>query len=122
MKPVNGIAVVTTDVLDYGNYTVNASYVGDKNFTKGYDIYEFTTNQTDDYLINITASDIEVGDNTNITVNVPSDATGKVIIELNGTNYTVTIADGKAVLNNVSTLEEGVYNVTAYFGDDKYAN
>ncbi|WP_407393829.1 Ig-like domain repeat protein [Methanobrevibacter sp.] len=122
VKPVNGIAVVTTDVLDYGNYTVNASYAGDKNFTKDYDIYKFTTNQTDDYLINITASDIEVGDNTNITVNVPSDATGKVIIELNGTNYTVTIADGKAVLNNVSTLEEGVYNVTAYFGDDKYAN
>ena len=27
VKPVNGIAVVTTDVLDYGNYTVNASYV-----------------------------------------------------------------------------------------------
>nr|WP_295160685.1 Ig-like domain-containing protein [uncultured Methanobrevibacter sp.] len=122
VKPVNGIAVVTTDVLDYGNYTVNASYAGDKNFTKDYDIYKFTTNQTDDYLINITASDIEVGDNTNITVNVPSDAIGKVIIELNGTNYTVTIADGKAVLNNVSTLEEGVYNVTAYFGDDKYAN
>ena len=82
----------------------------------------FTTNQTDDYLINITASDIEVGDNTNITVNVPSDATGKVIIELNGTNYTVTIADGKAVLDNVSIRKEGVYNVTAYFGDDKYAN
>ncbi|WP_407453277.1 Ig-like domain repeat protein, partial [Methanobrevibacter sp.] len=122
VKPVNGIAVVTTDVLDYGNYTVNASYAGDKNFTKDYDTYEFTTNQTDDYLINITASDIEVGDNTNITVNVPGDATGKVIIELNGTNYTAVIAGGKAVLDNVSTLKEGVYNVTAYFGDDKYAN
>ena len=122
VKPVDGIAVVTTDVLDYGNYTVNASYAGDKNFTKDYDTYEFITNQTDDYLINITASDINVGENTNITVNVPADATGKVIIELNGTNYTATINGGKAVLNNVSTLKEGVYNVTAYFGDDKYVN
>ena len=117
-----GIAVITTDVLDYGNYTVNATYAGDKNFTKDYDIYEFTTNQTDDYLINVTASDINVSDNTNITVNVPSDATGKVIIELNGTNYTATISDGKAILDNVSTLKEGVYNVTAYFGDEKYVN
>ncbi len=41
---------------------------------------------------------------------------------MNGTNYTATISGGKAVLNNVSTLKEGVYNVTAYFGDDKYAN
>ena len=122
VKPVDGIAVISTDVLDYGNYTVNASYAGDKNFTKDYDTYEFTTNQTDDYLINITASDINVGENTNITVNVPADATGKVIIELNGTNYTATINGGKAVLNNVSTLKEGVYNVTAYFGDDKYVN
>ena len=122
VKPVDGIAVITTDVLDYGNYTVNASYAGDKNFTKDDAIYKFTTNQTDDYLINITASDIEVGDNTNITVNVPADATCKVIIELNGTNYTATINGGKAVLNNVSTLKEGVYNVTAYFGDDKYVN
>ena len=119
----NGVAVITTDVLDYGTYTVTASYAGDKNFTIDSDTYEFTTNKTSDYSINITATDIKVGNNTNITVRVPADATGNVIIELNGTNYTAIInEDGIAVLNNISTLKEGVYNVTAYFGNDKYVN
>ena len=121
-KPVNGIAVITTDVLDYGDYTVEASYPGDKNFTADSDTLEFTTNKTDDYLINITATDIKVGNNTNITVYVPADAEGIVVIELNGTNYTATISDGKAVLNNISTLKEWVYDVVAYFGNEKYAN
>nr|WP_292740667.1 Ig-like domain repeat protein [Methanobrevibacter sp.] len=118
-----GIALITTDKLDYGTYTVVATYPGDMNFTVDFDTYEFTTNATDDYLINITATDIKVGNNTNITVRVPGDATGNVIIELNGTNYTAVInEDGIAVLNNISTLKEGVYNVTAYFGNDKYVN
>ena len=118
----DGVALFTTDVLENGTYTIVASYPGDRNFTVNSTEYTFTTNLTSDYVMNITASDIYVGNNTNITVNVPVDATGNVIIELNGTNYTVAISQGKAVLNNVSTLKEGVYIVTAYFGNDKYVN
>jgi len=118
----DGVAIFTTDVLENGTYTIVASYPGDRNFTVNSTEYTFTTNLTSDYVMNITASDIYVGNNTNITVNVPVDATGNVIIELNGTNYTVAISQGKAVLNNISTLKEGVYIVTAYFGNDKYVN
>ncbi|WP_133241952.1 Ig-like domain-containing protein, partial [Methanobrevibacter thaueri] len=118
----DGVALFTTDVLENGTYTIVASYPGDRNFTVNSTEYTFTTNRTSDYVMNITASDIYVGNNTNITVYVPVDATGNVIIELNGTNYTVAISQGKAVLNNVSTLKEGVYIVTAYFGNDKYVN
>ena len=118
----DGVALFTTDVLENGTYTIVASYPGDRNFTVNSTEYTFTTNLTSDYVMNITASDIYVGNNTNITVYVPVDATGNVIIELNGTNYTVAISQGKAVLNNISTLKEGVYIVTAYFGNDKYVN
>ena len=83
---------------------------------------EFTANKTSDYELNITAGDIEVDELTNITVNVPSDAKGKVIIEIDGVNYTATIKDGKAVFNNEIGLGIGKYNITAYFGNDKYAN
>ena len=118
----NGIAVFTTDVLENGTYTAVASYAGDKNFTVDTDSSDFTANKTSDYELNITAGDIEVDDLTNITVNVPADAKGKVIIEIDGVNYTATIKDGKAVFNNGTGLGIGKYDITAYFGNDKYAN
>ena len=118
----NGIAVFTTDVLENGTYTAVASYAGDKNFTADTNSSEFTANKTSDYELNITAGDIEVDELTNITVNVPSDAKGKVIIEIDGVNYTATIKEGKAVFNNETGLGIGKYNITAYFGNDKYAN
>ena len=45
----------------------------------------------------VNADDIKVGENVTVSVNVPSDATGDVIITVDGKNYTVAIVDGKAV-------------------------
>ena len=118
----NGIIVITTDKLANGTYTVNASYAGDKNFTKASVTNTFTTNKTSGYELNITADDIKVGDLTDIVVNVPDDAKGIVIVEIEGKNYTATIKEGKAVFNNQTGLPVGKYNITAYFGNDKYTN
>ena len=118
----SGVIVITTDKLANGTYTVNASYIGDKNFTKASVTETFTTNKTSGYELNITAGDIKVGDLTDIVVNVPEDAEGIVIVEIEGKNYTAAIHDGKAVFNNQTNLPAGKYNITAYFGNDKYAN
>jgi len=118
----SGVIVITTDKLANGTYTVNASYIGDKNFTKASVTETFTTNKTSGYELNITAGDIKVGDSTDIVVNVPKDAEGIVIVEIEGKNYTAAIKDGKAVFNNQTNLPAGKYNITAYFGNDKYAN
>ncbi|MBQ2652500.1 MAG: Ig-like domain repeat protein [Methanobrevibacter sp.] len=124
IKPnAEGIAVVVTDVLESGSYTVTVSYPGDKNFTSGGAQVDVVTNKTSDYLINITAGDIKVEEDTNIVVNVPVDAEGIVIVNINGTNYTARISQGKAVFNNDTTgLSAGRYNITAYFGNAKYEN
>ena len=118
----NGLIIVTTNKLENGTYIVTANYTGDKNFTKQVVTRTFTTNKTSDYNFNITAADVEVDELTDIIVNVPADAKGTVIVNINGTNYTATINDGKAVFNNQTNLGAGRYNITAYFGDDKYAN
>ena len=123
IKPnVDGFAVVVTDVLENGTYTAVARYVGDKNFTAGTDQFEFTTNKTSDYVMNVTANDVKVDELTDIVVNVPVDAKGIVKVEIDGVNYTAVIKDGKAVFANETNLPVGKYNVTAYFGNDKYAN
>ena len=124
VKPnADGVAVVTTDILENGTHTLSVSYACDNNFTEATsDQPNFVTNKTSDYVMNITAYDIKYGNATNITVNVPVDAKGIVIVNINGTDYTATITDGKAVFNENIRLAEGRYNITAYFGNKKYEN
>ena len=65
---------------------------------------------------NITV-DVE-GDDVSITL--PSDATGNVEVSVNGKKYTVPVKDGKAVLNDLP-LEAGNNTIIAIWeGDDNY--
>ena len=118
----DGKIVVTTEKLTNKTYAIAVSYAGDKNYTEASATGSFDVPKASDYKLNITAGDIKVGDLTDIIVNVPKDAEGKVIVNIDGTNYTATIKEGKAVFNNQTGLGEGRYNITAYFGDAKYAN
>ena len=120
----NGVARIVIDKLPVDTYNIFANYTGDKNFTNASTTLTDGLNvvKVSDYLINVTAGDIKVGNLTDIVVNVPSDASGKVIVNINGTNYTAVISQGKAVFNNDTGLGEGKYNITAYFGNGKYAN
>jgi hypothetical protein len=114
----NGLIILTTDKLENGTYTIIANYTGDKNFTNDTAALTFTTNKTTDYSLNISAGDVEVDDLTDIVVNVPGDAKGIVIININGTNYTAAINNGRAVFNNRTYLGAGRYSITAYFGNE----
>ena len=70
--------------------------------------------------------DVKYGEALDVTVYVPKDATGKVILEVDGKNYTSNIVagSGKAVFTDVPVpaIKAGRYNITAYFGDAKYLN
>ena len=55
-----------------------------------------------------------------ITINLPKDSTGNVIVEISGKKYIVVIKNGKAVLD-ISNLNEGEHKYKInYLGDDKY--
>ena len=118
----DGIAVVVTDVLENGTYVSSAAYPGDTNFTQNSVSFTFTANKTSDYVMNITAHDIEIENPIDVVVNVPADAKGIVKLKIDGTNYTATISNGKATFTNTIDLPAGRYNITAYFGDKKYEN
>ena len=70
---------------------------------------------------NISADDIIVGDSACIITYLnESDATGVIIVYINGTAYEGVISEGIAVVN-ITDLSAGVYNVTAHYaGDTKY--
>ena len=68
---------------------------------------------------NISVHNIMVDDIEHVTVSLnESDATGIVIININGTEYDTSIINGSAVFN-VSGLNAGTYNVIAFYGGDR---
>ena len=66
--------------------------------------------------LNLSAEDITVGENVNIDVVLPQDATGNVTLN----NSTISIKNGKATFV-ISNLDVGDYKfIVNYSGDDKY--
>ena len=121
-KPVSfngGIARFVVENLAYGNKTIAVTYGGDANYTRNFTTANFTVSKRNSY-VKVNVSDINVGDVAYINVTVPSNATGHVIVNIKGTNYTVNLTGGVGSLS-VEGLGNGTYNVIAtYLGDDQY--
>ena len=124
----SGPRYVDVKGLAAGTYYVNATYIGDGKYLSSYDdSASFIVNQIDSD-INLTVSEggiIAKGNNVNITIEAPINATGKVNVTLwNGTkkisSHIVYVNDGEGILH-LDSPAVGVYNVTAvYLGDGKY--
>ena len=70
--------------------------------------------------LTINANDINVGSTANIVVNVPSGATGTVILKVGGITKTATISNSKATFS-IPNLSAGTYVVEAtYNGNTQY--
>jgi hypothetical protein len=71
--------------------------------------------------VNVTVGEIIEGIDTVITINVtPENATGKVLVEIDGVGYYVNLTNGSAELP-VKDLDKGNHTISVvYLGDDKY--
>uniref|UniRef100_UPI003868E6C8 Ig-like domain repeat protein n=1 Tax=Methanobrevibacter sp. TaxID=66852 RepID=UPI003868E6C8 len=119
----DGKATMPGIILPAGNYTVEATYNGDENYTVNTNSTNFTVYKAKPVL-NITVEDIYYGEEANITVTVPDGVTGNITIKINGTdkNITLPIVDGK-VNWTVSGLAVGNCVVIAnYSGNANYTN
>ena len=73
-----------------------------------------------DSTMDVTVDDIVFGEDLTVNAVLPADATGEVVITVDGTPYTATIIDGKAT-GTIKDLTAGDYTVSVkYAGDDKY--
>ena len=118
---VDGKAVKTIADLKANNYTVTVKYDGDNNYNANQNTTKFTVSKISDYNMNITVpSDVKVGEDAVIIVNIPKDASGNVTVSVGKDVYNAVISNGSAKVV-VSGLGAGVYNVSATFADDKYA-
>ncbi|MBR0270466.1 MAG: Ig-like domain repeat protein [Methanobrevibacter sp.] len=114
--PINrGVSRFNISGLAEGNYTVNAIYNGSVKYDSNTTSAPVKVSKVDDYPIDI----IENG--KNITINLPSDATGNVTVIVDGENFTGKVVNGTVTIYDPN-LTAGPHNITViYSGDDKYS-
>ena len=117
---VNGVVNVKVSGLKADTYDVAVKYSGDNNYNDAVATSSFTVSKVDPTM-DVTADDIVFGEDLTVNAVLPADATGEVVITVDGTPYTATIIDGKAT-GTIKDLTAGDYTVSVkYAGDDKYA-
>ena len=116
---VNGVVNVKVSGLKADTYDVAVKYSGDNNYNDAVATSSFTVSKVDPTM-DVTADDIVFGEDLTVNAVLPADATGKVVIVVDGTSYTANITDGKAT-QVVKDLTAGYHTVgVKYGGDDKY--
>ena len=119
VEVTDGKGIFTGDKLAAGTYGFAAAWAGNDNYNAVAENGDFKVNKIDS-TVAVNADDIKVGENVTVTVNVPTDATGDVIIIVDGVDYTVAIENGKAV-KTIADLKANDYTVTVkYSGDNNY--
>ena len=115
-----GMASIKVAGLANGTYDVKAIYLGDNKYLSSENTTKFTVSKVSDYNMTVDIADIIKGENATITVTVPKDGTGSVVVTINGTDYKGTVTNGTAKVI-IPGLDEGTYKVvTFYAGDAKY--
>ena len=115
-----GVATFDVVGLDAGNTTVAAFYAGDDVYAFNASAANFTVLKRSSQ-ISVSADNTTAGEHTVIKVSgLPSDATGYVIVKVNGTEYGINITKGEDSVS-VLVIKAGKYTVVAtYIGDYKY--
>ena len=115
----DGAAKFDVDNLTAGNKTVTVTYSGDDNYLGNTTTASFEVSKRDSS-ITVSADNIKVGENVTVTVIVPLNATGQVLVDVAGEQYYINITDGTGFVT-IPHLSEGEYTVTtSYVGDNQY--
>ncbi|SDA73201.1 Ig-like domain-containing protein, partial [Methanobrevibacter millerae] len=115
--PINDGKAVLMFNMHPGNYTFTVVYDGDENYNSANATVEIYVPEIEPEDANLTVSAV----NSTITVTVNEEATGYVLVDVDGTGYYAIIEDGQATVNVIG-LDEGEYEASViYSGDDVFA-
>ena len=119
----DGVAQIELDSLISGNYTVKADYTGDDDFNPGSKETLFTVGKIDPGMTVTVTPQNPASDGTfTLTVNLPDDATGNVIIRFNEVDLLgyIQLANGNS--QDFNCLQSGRYSGTAKYMPDDGSN
>ena len=110
----NYMSQLSISGLGAGNYTVITKYMGDDTYSPSINTTTFTVSKVklDEDVLSV--------NNTVFTIDLPSDAEGILIVNVNDKNYTQGVTEGRTIVN-ITDLNPGTYTAhITYSGDDKY--
>ncbi len=114
----DGLATINIPLLDVGEYPINISYSGDKNYNAENLVISFKVNPANPNL-NANITDIKYGQIANITVSLTginnTGLNGEVIITIENKTYSVFVKNGMGTISKNITLPVGEYNFTAFW-------
>ena len=114
---------IVIDISDVkpGNHTIEVIYSGDDEYTSASESVYFEVPKIKNYTLDVIAEDIYVGEKTNITIILPENINGTVLIDIDGIGYYTNVINGHATLNLALMLEPGTYEAVVTFdGNDIY--
>jgi len=113
----DSIIYMVPDILKNGSYTVEIS-LADKNLF-GFNTTTLTVSQVNDYTFEVATKDVKFGENATISITLPADVNGTVIVKLG--NDTKELPANHTMTVNFTNLNATTYNVNvSYSGNDKY--
>ncbi|MEE0943548.1 MAG: Ig-like domain repeat protein [Methanobrevibacter sp.] len=118
----DSINFTVSEALKEGTYIIDVVTSDEINHIYGSNSTELVVSKVSDYTFTpIVPSDAKVDDTVTINVELPSDATGTVIVSVGDNNFS---ADASANVEiNITGLVAGDNNIiVTYSGDDKYVN
>ncbi|WP_296883750.1 Ig-like domain-containing protein [uncultured Methanobrevibacter sp.] len=108
------------DILKEGNYTVNVKLNDESAQMYGDNSTTLIISKVSDYIFEVVTNNPKFGDNATITISLPDDVNGTVIIKL-GNEMPQSLLANKTVVVNFTNLNADTYNITVtYSGNDKY--
>jgi hypothetical protein len=115
----NNVAIFEITGLTAGDKTVTATYDGDKWYVFNSTTDQFKVNKHSSS-VNVTTTDINVGETARINITGPRDFNGTAIVEINGSSYSVALTNGVGFVD-VAKLGNGTYNINVtYMENGKY--
>jgi uncharacterized protein YjdB len=119
-----GNATVNIAGLTAGDYTAEITYLGDDKYTNASGSASIKVDEVPepvDPKVNITVSDVKAGETAKAIVDLPSDATGNVVVRVDGKEAAALIVYGGTVEMSLGELTAGNHTVVAvYSGNNKY--
>ena len=114
-----GKVIIPVSGLTAGDKTLIVKYSGDDNYLANVTTSQFTVSKLSS-TISASAKDTSLGNDVVINVEVPKDATGRVLVNIGGVGYYGDIINGRAKVF-IPDLPIGSYTATvSYEGDDRY--
>lgn len=118
---VNGSASITSPRLSLGKHNVTVEYSGDYNYAHYLRDYNLTI-LIESKLDNIVVPKLTNNPEPLFSIDLPDDATGTFMVNVNGTEYSTQVVNGSAAIK-VPKLGDGEYSIVlTYSGDGKYSS